>query len=149
MSCKRSASSPGDREPSPIQTAGTGLRECLQVHGPRLEALTLPGCTGHRRAGAKLAVIYVLLFQHHLQEGTALWTGAIAHTAETGSHGLSVPPTGLEGFRVAGAHLSWKVPISDTIYQSCTPHLNADLRETNGSSGLAVMLLSAGLLMAG
>lgn len=59
----------------------------------------------------------MLLFQCHLQEGAAVWTGAIAHTAETGSHGLSVLPTGLEGFRVAGASLSWKVPISDTVHQ--------------------------------
>lgn len=97
MSCKRSASSLGDRKPSPIQTARAGLWECLQVHGPWLEALTLPGCTRHSRAKPakqQLSSIYTLLFQCHLQEGTAVWNGAIAHTAETSSHTLSVPPMG-------------------------------------------------------
>lgn len=78
----------------------------------------MPGCPGHGRARDKLAVTYTLLFQHHLQAGNAVRTGAVAHTAETASHGLSVPPTGLEGLRVAGAHLGWKVPISDTTHQS-------------------------------
>lgn len=74
-----------------------------------------------------------------------VWSGAITHTSNP-AHSICLCP---EGFKVAGAHLSRRVPISDTTQQSCTASLNLDLSEANGSSRLAVMVFSAGLLMAG
>lgn len=112
---------------SPIQTAGSGLCECLQVHGLWLEAITLPGCT--RELGTRSLSFSCCSFTiTWIQEGAAVWSH---HThIKTSSWHLSVPPSG----PVAGAHLSWRVP--SLIPHSRVLHCQPEPRPQGGKGKL-------------
>lgn len=147
MSCERSTSSLDGRELSTIPIAGTGLEECFESSQSITGSIECPEFRGHRSAEAKFFVIHTLLFQLHLQEGTTVWTGTIAHTAETRSQGLSMPFTELEGSGWLVHTLAARC--SSLILHTIVLHSQAESRPTNDSFGLAVMLLNAGLHMAG
>lgn len=81
VSCKGSTLNSGDSVLSPIQTAGTGLCACWQVHGPWLEVITLLGCT--RELGtSSLSFTCSSFSTTWIQEGAVVRAGAITNTSK-------------------------------------------------------------------
>lgn len=96
----------------------------------------------HKRAGDKLAVIYMQLFQHHLDPGGSCGSGWSHHKhIKMSSLRWSVPPSGPEGFTLVGGCPSL-IPHSRVLH--CQP----EPRPQGGKWELQ-MVFSAGLLMAG